>query len=458
MKRMKRVLSLALAGSMLLTLFAACQKSGGSTTPDNGGKTAQSEKPNAESKGKIKVAAIETGYGSDIWKEVSKAFTEQTGIEVDLISDKNLENVIGPSMQAGDFPDVIHLAVGRKEGLTEQFIKDHQIEEITDLLAMQVPGEDKKVSDKLMDNFVSDRSTSNPYADGKTYLAPMFYSPCGLFYNAGLFEQKGWKLPETWDDMWALAEESKKENISLFTYPTTGYFDAFLYSLMYEAGGEKFFFDATRYKEGIWDTDEAKTCFSIIEKLASYTHPTTPSQANDQDFTKNQQMILDNKALFMPNGNWIVGEMKDAPRADGFKWGMMALPAIKAGGDRYSYTFFEQAWMPAGAKNKDLGKQFMAFLYSDKAAEIFGKAGAVQPIKGAEKYVPEESKLFYQVYENGAKAAIGNFAPYKAVAGLGDTRKVFLDPVDSLVSGQLTADEWVKNIKESSDKMRENLQ
>ena len=26
----------------------------------------------------------------------------------------------------------------------------------------------------------------------------MFYGPCGLFYNAGLFEEKGWSLPTTY--------------------------------------------------------------------------------------------------------------------------------------------------------------------------------------------------------------------------------------------------------------------
>ncbi len=50
-----------------------------------------------------------------------------------------------------------------------------------------------------------------------------------------------------------------------------------------------------------------------MAKLASYTNPITPAQANDQDFTQNQQLVLDNKALFMPNGTWIVGEMAEAP-------------------------------------------------------------------------------------------------------------------------------------------------
>ena len=71
--------------------------------------------------------------------------------------------------------------------------------------------------------------------------------------------------------------------------------------------GEENFTKALKYEEGIWDTPEAQQVFDIIAKLASYTEKTTPANANDNDFQKNQQMILDNKALFMPNGNWVIG-------------------------------------------------------------------------------------------------------------------------------------------------------
>jgi N-acetylglucosamine transport system substrate-binding protein len=86
-------------------------------------------------------------------------------------------------MQGGEYPDVIHLATGREAALTEQFIKGHMITDITDVLSMKVPGEDKLVSEKIAGGF-TDTSLTNPYGDGKTYLAPMFYSPCGLFYNS----------------------------------------------------------------------------------------------------------------------------------------------------------------------------------------------------------------------------------------------------------------------------------
>ena len=457
---MKKFFSLLLTLALVLSL-AACGGNGGSdagtTTPPPADSGDTQTPPPAEDV-TITVAALASGYEEaypGMWQEVCDAFTAATGIKVDLIVDKALEDVIGPSMQGGEFPDVIHLATGREKGLTEQFIKDRNIAEITDVLSMTVPGESVKVSDKIVGGF-TDTSVTNPYNDGKTYLAPMFYSPCGLFYNAGLFEENNWTVPTTWDEMWALAEQLP-EGTSLFTYPTTGYFDAFLYALMYSVGGPEFYNKALRYEEGIWDTPEAQECFEIIAKLASYTNPVTPAQANDQDFTQNQQLVLDNKALFMPNGTWIVGEMAEAPRADGFKWGMTALPAAKAGGNGASYCWLEQAWIPAAAPNLDAAKQFVAFLYSDAACAIFAKGGAVQPVPGLTDNLEGDNKLFYAIYDNGADAAMGNFAAYNAVAGLGTVREVFLDPVNGLVNGSVTVDQWVSDIKAASDQMRANL-
>ena len=463
---MKKLLSMLLASVMVLSLLAGCGGGGNDQPPaQDNTQPSDSQTPSTPEPAPapaedvtIQVAALASGYEEaypGMWQEVCDAFTAETGVKVNLICDKNLEDVIGPSMQGGDFPDVIHLATGREKGLTEQFIKDRNIAEITDVLSMTVPGESVKVSDKIVGGF-TDTSVTNPYNDGKTYLAPMFYSPCGLFYNAGLFEENNWTVPTTWDEMWALAEQLP-EGTSLFTYPTTGYFDAFLYALMYSVGGPEFYNKALRYEEGIWDTPEAQECFEIIAKLASYTNPVTPAQANDQDFTQNQQLVLDNKALFMPNGTWIVGEMAEAPRADNFKWGMTALPAAKAGGNGASYCWLEQAWIPAGAPNLDAAKQFVAFLYSDAACAIFAKGGAVQPVPGITDNFEGDNKMFYSIYDNGADAAMGGFAAYNSVAGLGTVREVFLDPVNGLVDGSMTKDQWISDVKAASDQMRANI-
>lgn len=404
----------------------------------------------------LKVAAIETAYGAEIWQEVAAGFTAKTGIKVELVTDKNLEDVITSQMKAGDYPDVVMLATGRKAALTETLIKENLLEDLTDVLSMKVLGEEVLVKDKIAGGF-TESSLTNPYGDGKTYLAPMFYSPCGLFYNAGLFAEKGWELPATWDDMWALGDKAKAEGIALFAYPTAGYFDAFFYALLFEVGGPEFFEKATRYAEGIWDTPEAQQAFDIVGKLATYTEASVPSNANNDNYLKNQQLILDNKALFMPNGTWVVGEMADAPRADGFQWGFMALPAVTEGGDRYSYTWFEQLWVPAEAQNKEAAKQFVSYVYSDEAASIFfEKGGAVQPIVGLAETLEGDNKMFFSIYDTGAKAALGNFAATEPVEGVNFADTVF-GTVNSLVSGDKTLDQWVEAIKVDSDKLREAL-
>lgn len=427
--------------------LAAC---GGSGSGDDGKK----EEGKGEDGKTLKVAAVETAYGKAMWEKVCDAFeAANEGVTVELTIDKNLEDVIDPAMKAGDYPDVIMRAVGAESGMTETFIRDNNLTELTDVLDMTVPGEEVTVGEKILPGFTKN-TIVNPYGAGKTYLMPMFYGPCGLFYNAGLFEEKGWEVPETWDEMWELGDKAQAEGIALFTYPTTGYFDAFFYALLHEAMGEENFTKALKYEEGIWDTPEAQQVFDIIAKLASYTEKTTPANANDNDFQKNQQMILDNKALFMPNGNWVIGEMAEAPRAEGFEWGFTTLPALEEGRERASYSFFEQVWMPKEAKNQDLGKQFIAYLYSDEAAEIFAtEGGAVQPIAGMTDKLSGDAVTYYGIYDTGAVAVLDAFSTTDPVEGL-TTRGAFFDPVNSLVSGDKTEDQWIAEFKEASDAFR----
>ena len=403
----------------------------------------------------LKVAAIETAYGSEVWTKVCEAFTAQTGIKVELTTDKNLEDVISGPMQNGEYPDVVHLATGRPAGLTEQMVKSNALHDLTNVLAMTIPGEDVKVSEKIAGGF-TDNNIVAPYGDGKTYMAPMFYSPCGLFYNAKLFEEKGWEVPTTWDEMWELGDKALAEGIYLFTYPTTGYFDTFIPTLIASVGGAELWEAVSNYEEGIWESEEGQKVLDVIAKLVTYVHPNTPAQANNQDFTKNQLMVMTNDALFMPNGTWITGEMAGALETleNEFEWGMTALPGF--GGDvaPYAYCWFEQAWIPAGAEHIAEAEQFVAFLYSDKAAEIFASAGAIQPIVGVAEGLEGENKIFYSIYDNGANACMGNFQAFGEIPGV-TVADTFFAPIDSLVAGTMTIEEYAELVKTNSDLMRE---
>ena len=451
---MKKFIAMLLALTMALALVAC----GASETPEtpavNEPQTGNEGNTPAPEAVTIKVAAIETAYGSQVWADVCAAFTAETGINVELTTDKNLEDVLSGPMQNGEFPDVVHLATGRPAGLTEQLVKANALHPLTNTLTLTIPGEDVKVADKIAGGF-TDNNIVAPYGDGVTYMAPMFYSPCGLFYNAKLMEEKGWEVPTTWDEMWELGETAKAEGIALFTYPTAGYYDAFMFALMNAIGGPEFFNAITTYEEGAWDSENGKTLLNILDKLASYTHPSTPAQANNQDFTKNQQMAMNGSALFMPNGTWITGEMAGAVETleNEFAWGMTAVPA--AGEAPYSFCWFEQAWIPAGAEHIAEAEQFVAFLYSDAAAKIFASAGAMQPILGIADMLEGENVMFYSIYDNGAKAAMGGFAAFADIPGV-TVSDTFFAPIDSLVAGTITIDDYANLVKTNSALMREN--
>ena len=454
---MKKIIALVLALVMVMGLVACGgNKPAETTAPQTGNNdpVETTKAPEAEAV-TIKVAAIETAYGSQVWADVAAAFEAETGIKVELTTDKNLEDVLTGPMQNGEFPDVVHLATGRPAGLTESLVKANALHPLTNALSLTIPGETVKVSEKIAGGF-TDNNIVAPYGDGVTYMAPMFYSPCGLFYNATLFEQKGWTVPTTWDEMWALGDAAAAEGIALFTYPTAGYYDAFMFALMNAVGGPEFFNAITTYQEGAWDSAEGQALLAILEKLATYTHENTPAQANNQDFTKNQQMPMDGRALFMPNGTWITGEMADyaATLGESFSWGMTAVPSAGAGA--YSFCWFEQAWIPAAAEHIAEAEQFVAFLYSDKAAEIFASAGAIQPILGVADMLEGENVMFYSIYDNGASAAMGGFAAFGEIPGV-TVSDTFFAPIDSLVAGTMTIAEYAELVKTNSAQMAANL-
>lgn len=459
---MKKAISSVLALGMSLSMLTACGGAASSSTAAStagSASTATSTSAAATGTGDyagqtLKVAAIETAYGAEMWQQIVDGFEAKTGATVELTTDKNLEDVIDPQMKAGNFYDVVHLAAGREKALPETMLKENAIEEVTDVLSMNVLGEDVTVGEKIIPGFTGNLTT-NPYGDDRVFMMPMFYGPCGLFYNKANFTEGGGELelPTTWDEFFALAD---KTDIPLFTYPVAGYLDAFTYALMAEVGGQEFFNKALQYDEAVWSSPEMDKMFEILGKLAENTNEATTGYANNDNFMKNQQMILDNEALFMPNGNWVIGEMADAPRADGFEWGFMALPAIEEGGDRYSYTFFEQSWIPAGAENKELAKVFLTYLYSDEAAEIFAASGAVQPITGMTDKLSDDNKVYYSVYDNGAKAAIGTFATTAPVEGVNIKDDVCFT-MDSVVNGTKTVDDWKAAVQASCAALREAM-
>ena len=143
--------------------------------------------------------------------------------------------------------------------------------------------------------------------------------------------------------------------------------------------------------------------------------------------------------------------MAEAPRADNFEWAMMAVPALE-GGDSYAFTFLEHIWVPAGAENQEAAKDFIAFLYSDVAAEIFAEHGAVQPIKGLTEKLSEEQQVFYSIYDNGVLPGMGGFVSAEAIPGV-DLPGTLYGQFDAVAAGDVSVEDWQASVVEVMEQL-----
>lgn len=347
-------------------------------------------------------------------------------------------------------------------------LKEKAIADISDVF-------DDELKGKLVGG-ITENAAAQPYGDGKVYLAPIIYTPTGLWYNKDLFEgaNKKYDLPTTWDEFFALGDKAKADGISLFTYPQSGYFDATMYQMLAQAGGIDFYNKAVNYDEKTWTSEEGKKVVDTIAKLASpdYIQADTVANANsDGGFKINQKNVIDGKALFMPNGNWVIGEMANST-PEGFNWGMMAPPKFNADEDNYIYTFTEQMWIPADAENMDLAKEFVKFMYSDTVVDLMlnnkvvnketneeSAAPIVSPVLGASDKLEDGTikDTYTLASSDGYEAVAGTWATTKPIDGF-DMKATVYGAIDALNTGEMTADQYQKQLVDAWEKLLENVE
>lgn len=348
---MRKTLSVLLASAMVAGTLAGCGGSrtvettaapAGDATTAAAGETTTAAADGAEATGDpvtLKLSIFKGGYGDAFWTAVTEAYTKanpNVTFEMDL--DPSIGEKVNSSMLAGEIPDFIYCPSSNPSGLAQRLIKDQALADLTDVFEGDLKG-------KILDGFL-DTSLSQPYGDGKIYLAPLYYTANGLFYNATLFEEAGLKVPTTWDEFFALGDEIKGKDIagksdrSLFTYQggnAPGYMESVIIPLLTAKLGVQGMNDCFTYVEGSWDKPEVKEVFELVAKLGSggYLLPNTTGI----DHTTAQTAVMNGTALFVPCGSWIVGEMKDITGEEingkPFAWGFAPVPALDASGDKY---------------------------------------------------------------------------------------------------------------------------
>jgi N-acetylglucosamine transport system substrate-binding protein len=458
MKRLSVIVSVLLLVLMPVCLFAG----GGSQAKPSGAAGAGQT---------LKVAAFLGGYGRAYWDDMVAQFqASHPGVKVELTIDPEIGNILAAQTAAGDYPDFIYLSQGDGSGLIPALIKNKELLEITDVFNGPAPDRSGTLKDLIIPG-VLETTWMAPYKDGKIYLAPFNAAPTGMVYNKNLFETKGWKLPATWDEFYALDSElqktanyvtidGKQVKRSLYTYQGlyAGYNELVLWPAIASAGGMQAIYDIQSYKQGSFSTPAVRSVIEALAKLATGNYLMEGTVALNH--TQSQTDMMLGKALFIPNGTWMEGEMAESPREAGFSFGMIAPPVVRAGQDRYVNSSLEQLSIPKGAKNIALAKEFLRSIYTKASVISFAKnANSTIAVKDARdiagSYLSPGTNGMFSVYDTG-KFMLFSFDTPPSNSKV-DVYTLVFDELAQLVTGKITSTEYINRVEAAMAQVREDI-
>ena len=459
---MKRTWIMFCILTLVATMFAGCgnSKPAAEETTKGGETTTQASKdeegkPDFENK-ELNIAVFEGGFGRAYWEEVISRFEQEyPGVKVNMTSNPKIMDIIKPQIVAGNPPDLIYAPMTDNTGTIQTMIKEKALLELNDVFDSTLTGESAPLKDKMVDGILN---YAAPHGDGKIVVAPFNISTLGMWYNADLFEKKGWKAPETWDELFAMHDTAQQDGRFLFTYqgiyPT--YNDNIVFPSIASAGGQQAIEDVASYKEGAFQSDAVRKVFGLFDTIAQkgYLMPGTVAM----NHTQAQTEFLKGKALFIPNGSWFEGEMKDAPREEGFRFGFMAPPIFNKGDDRYALTVYEGLFIPKKAKNPELAKEFIKFQYRDDSIKLNAeKTTGIVAVKNAsglvKDFVPESVYNSIKIFEEGVKPLIfqWNVTPKTEI----NINKEMFDAISSVMNKDMTVEQWIERMEGYATKLRE---
>nr|WP_307993174.1 carbohydrate ABC transporter substrate-binding protein [uncultured Niameybacter sp.] len=450
---MKRKLIATLLATVTIgSMFTGCstnkQQGALGKVEESGDKAAQV----SEEKQVLDIAVFEGGYGRAYWDAVAEAFEKQNP-DVDVVVNANPEigDNIRPDLLSGNAPDFIYLPSSNRSGITDALVKDKLLVDLSDIF------QDPEIKDKLLPGFAENVATQ-PYDDGKVYLAPLYYSTTGLFYNKTVFEENGWEIPVTWEEFFALGDKAKAINRSLITYQglVPSYLEAVLMPAISAKIGQENFMKALNYEDGAWEQQGIIEAMEQIAKISSGGYLMDGTVALSH--TQAQQQWLKGDALFIPCASWLEGEMADSPREDGFEWGFTAVPVFNKEDTKYIFTTLEEMYIPLASDQVDLAKEFLKFQYSDEAVALNAKnAKGIPPVKGAAEQLKEVvSPATYETYKLFDQGYVPSILRFASVQGTElNPRKELYAQVASVMNGEMRAADWAAHMEKVSDSVRD---
>jgi N-acetylglucosamine transport system substrate-binding protein len=365
----------SLAAAALLPasgFLASCASSGtgngsGSGTKSKGKVSANN--PFGVAKGSTTEAVIfNGGYGIDYAKFAGDQMQKQQGVTVKVSPVTNVAQTLQPRFVAGNPPDVID---NSGAGLIGINTIRNQLEDLTDVI------EAKNYEGKVIKDTLFPGVTKPGTFDGKFVQLNYVLTVYALWYSASLFDQEGWTVPKTYDEMLTLGAKAKKKGKYLLGWgkEAATYYQTMAIASAIKEGGDEVRLALENLKPKCWSMPAIQSVFKGLKKIidAGYVKP---GGAGTQFTAAQAQWSNAEDFILYPSGGWIENEMKSQTKK-GFKMTGAPEPVVSSNPampyEALHSTAGEGYIVPSKGKNVAGGKEFLRAMLSKEAATNFAK-------------------------------------------------------------------------------------
>ncbi|MEU1512327.1 ABC transporter substrate-binding protein [Streptomyces sp. NPDC005811] len=320
--------------------------------------------------------------------EIYAAFKKQSGIAVDVnTKDHNtFQEQINTYLQ-GTPDDVFNWFAGYR---MQFFAAKGLTSSIDDVWA------------KIGDNFPDAMKKLSKGADGKYYFVPLYTYPWALFYRKSVFQQHGYTVPTTWDELVALCKQMKKDGLTPIAFgdkdawPAMGTFD----QINFRLNGYDFHVELMAGKAA-WTDAKVKATFDHWAELLPY-HQEGSLGRTWQDAA---QTLVSKKAGMYLLGSFVAQQFTNA--ADLEDLDFFAFPEINSAYGQDTVEAPTDGFMVSKApKNKEGVTKLLEYLGTPEAEQIYLKADSSVVAASSKADTSSYTALQKKAYEmiSGAKS------------------------------------------------------
>jgi len=278
------------------------------------------------------------------------------------------------------------------------------------------------------------------YVPNQAYVVCIFYSK-DVFQNAGID-----KTPQTWDEFLAVCEKLKKAGVAPITVDDA-YLDLLIGQYLGILKGEEWVSQLMQDKTGaMWKEPAVAQFAEAFEDLYKKRYISETAAGNK--YPAGQQELALGKAGMYLNGSWLPNELKGTTGPD-FKWGAFAFPDIPNATENNTVMMFgSQSYaINKNSKNADTAFELLTYIVNKKTQGEFSDIALSVPVTLDTDW-PEMLEEVKTLFESATK----HHSWACKIWDGGDLTTIAFSEFTKLISGGMTADEFVNNMKAAATK------